>query len=290
MALANYTEIAEGRAGPHGGVYLDISHRGREYIADKLPRMYRQFIEWQMLDISRDPMEVAPTAHYSMGGIVVDPETHATDVRGLYAAGECVGGLHGANRLGGNSLGEALIAGRRAGEAAAAFALEGEAFIRSRRAIGEALDELDGLTRPGSELARPLQRTPPRPDVGAVRRRPRARPICGRPRRARRAPGGRGRRRCSAGRPKDGPTWHRHSTCARASSWRRPPCGVPIERRETRGAQIRSDFPDLDPDLQVNFYVDARLEPWAEPVDEPPPDIVDRADRSVPPSADRLLE
>ena len=88
--------------------------------------MYRQFIEWQMLDISREPMEVAPTAHYSMGGIVVDPETHATDVRGLYAAGECVGGLHGANRLGGNSLGETLIAGRRAGEAAAAFAIESE--------------------------------------------------------------------------------------------------------------------------------------------------------------------
>ena len=120
--------------------------------------MYRQFIEWQMLDISREPMEVAPTAHYTMGGIVVDPETHATDVPGLYAAGECVGGLHGANRLGGNSLGEALISGRRAGEAAAAFAREREIFMRSRQAIDEALEELDALTRPGAELARPLQR------------------------------------------------------------------------------------------------------------------------------------
>lgn len=62
--------------------------------------MYRQFIEWQMLDISREPMEVAPTAHYRVGGIVVDPETHATTgVGGLYAAGERVGGVHGANRL-----------------------------------------------------------------------------------------------------------------------------------------------------------------------------------------------
>ena len=60
VALANYTEIAEGRGGPHGGVFLDITHRDREYIVDKLPRMYRQFIEWEMLDISRDPMEVAP--------------------------------------------------------------------------------------------------------------------------------------------------------------------------------------------------------------------------------------
>src|ERR687895_467654 len=158
VALANYTEIAQGRGGPHGGLFLDVSHRGKEYINQKLPRMYRQFIEWQMLDISREPMEVAPTAHYTMGGIVVDPETHATDVRGLYAAGECVGGLHGANRLGGNSLGEALISGKRAGEAAAAFAQETELFVRSRRAIQEGLDELDALTQPGRELARPLQR------------------------------------------------------------------------------------------------------------------------------------
>src|ERR687892_532227 len=158
VALANYTEIIEGRGGPHGGVFLDVSHRGKQHITERLPRMYRQFIEWQMLDISQEPMEVAPTAHYSMGGIVVDPETHATEVRGLYAAGECVGGLHGANRLGGNSLGEALIAGRRAGEAAAAFSREGEVFKRSRTAIDEGMAELDALVRPGSELARPLQR------------------------------------------------------------------------------------------------------------------------------------
>ena len=143
VALANYTEIAEGRGGPHGGVFLDITHRGREYIVEKLPRMYRQFIEWQMLDISRDPMEVAPTAHYSMGGIVVDPETHATDVGGLYAAGECVGGLHGANRLGGNSLGEALISGRRAGEAAAGIRARG----RNRHAV--AAGDREALRRAG---------------------------------------------------------------------------------------------------------------------------------------------
>ena len=87
VALANYTEIAEGRGGPHGGVFLDITHVGKDLILTKLPRMYRQFIEYQMLDISRERMEVAPTAHYSMGGIVVDPETHATEVAGLYAAG-----------------------------------------------------------------------------------------------------------------------------------------------------------------------------------------------------------
>src|SRR5207244_8470757 len=83
VALANYTEIVEGRGGPHGGVFLDITHRSKEDIDRKLPRMYRQFMETQLLDISRQPMEVAPTAHYTMGGVVVDPETHATPVTGL---------------------------------------------------------------------------------------------------------------------------------------------------------------------------------------------------------------
>jgi succinate dehydrogenase / fumarate reductase, flavoprotein subunit len=158
VALANYTEIAEGRGGPHGGVFLDISHLPKDQILAKLPRMYRQFIEYQMLDISREPMEVAPTAHYSMGGVVVDPETHATEVVGLYAAGECAGGLHGANRLGGNSLTETVVYGRRAGEAAAAFSRSSEVFRRPRRAVDEAGQELDALIGPGAELVRVAQR------------------------------------------------------------------------------------------------------------------------------------
>lgn len=62
-----------------------------------------------MLDITREPIEIAPTAHYSMGGVWVRPEDHSTDVRGLYAIGEASSGLHGANRLGGNSLMELLV-------------------------------------------------------------------------------------------------------------------------------------------------------------------------------------
>ena len=158
VALANYTEIHEGRGGPHGGVFLDISHRTKEHILSKLPRMYRQFIEYQMLDISKEPMEVAPTAHYSMGGVVVDPETHATDVAGLFAAGECTAGLHGANRLGGNSLTETVVYGRRAGEAAAAFSQESDVSIHPRHVIAEAGDDLDALIGPGDEMARAVQR------------------------------------------------------------------------------------------------------------------------------------
>ncbi len=158
VALANYTEIKEGRGGPNGGVFLDISHIDKETILEKLPRMYRQFIEHQMLDISSSPMEVAPTAHYSMGGVVVEPEIHTTDVEGLFAAGEVTTGLHGANRLGGNSLSETMVFGRRAGEAAAKLSLDRDVQLRSRSIIEAAKSELDSFIAPGSEFARPLQR------------------------------------------------------------------------------------------------------------------------------------
>ena len=72
VAIANYTEIQERRGTPNGGVYLDISHKNKDFILEKLPKIYKQFIDNQMIDISKDPMEVAPTAHYSMGGIKVD--------------------------------------------------------------------------------------------------------------------------------------------------------------------------------------------------------------------------
>jgi succinate dehydrogenase / fumarate reductase flavoprotein subunit len=84
--------------------------------------MYEQFHALASVDITSQPMEVGPTIHYTMGGIRVEPETAATTVPGLYAAGEAAGGLHGANRLGGNSLGDILVFGRRAGDAAAEFA------------------------------------------------------------------------------------------------------------------------------------------------------------------------
>ena len=77
-----------------------------------------------MIDISKQPMEVAPTAHYSMGGISLNAEDHGTTVKGLFAAGEAAGGLHGANRLGGNSLAEILIFGKRAGLASVNYSNE----------------------------------------------------------------------------------------------------------------------------------------------------------------------
>jgi succinate dehydrogenase / fumarate reductase flavoprotein subunit len=122
VARAIYTEVREGRGTEHGGAYLDISHKPAEYVKKKLPSMYHQFRELADVDITREPMEVGPTCHYMMGGIRVDAETAAATIPGLFAAGEAAAGLHGANRLGGNSLSDLLVFGRRAGLAAAEHA------------------------------------------------------------------------------------------------------------------------------------------------------------------------
>ncbi|MGH9095071.1 MAG: fumarate reductase/succinate dehydrogenase flavoprotein subunit [Acidimicrobiales bacterium] len=123
VARAINNEIKEGRGSPHGGVFLDIcSRRSAEYIQKRLPSMYHQFKELAEVDITAEPMEVGPTCHYVMGGVEVDPDSAASRVTGLYAAGEVAGGMHGANRLGGNSLGDLLVFGKRAGEHAAEYA------------------------------------------------------------------------------------------------------------------------------------------------------------------------
>ncbi len=122
VAKAINREVKEGRGSPHGGVYLDISHRGYDYIKQKLPGMYRQLMEFADVDISKGPMEVGPTTHYTMGGVRVDGDTAMTNVPGLFAAGEVAAGMHGANRLGGNSLSDLLVFGRRAGLGAVEFA------------------------------------------------------------------------------------------------------------------------------------------------------------------------
>ena len=158
VAMANYKEIIEGRGTKNGGVLLDISHKSKEFIISKLPRMYRQFLDTLMIDISKTAMEVSPTAHYSMGGIVVKPDDHSTGVEGLFAAGEVTGGLHGANRLGGNSLAEILIFGKRAGRAAALRSLNMDVQYRSRQIIKKSHEKIDSFIKNGTNVARPLQR------------------------------------------------------------------------------------------------------------------------------------
>ncbi len=157
VAIANYTEIIEGRGTKNGGVFLDISHKSKEFIIEKIPNIYRQFLKVQMLDISKSPMEVAPTAHYSMGGLLVNPEDLSTSVLGIFAAGEVTGGLHGANRLGGNSLAEIIIFGKRAGLASVNYSRNLKQQVRSNKVINLAHDNINKFIKKGNELVRPLQ-------------------------------------------------------------------------------------------------------------------------------------
>ena len=127
VARAINTEVKAGRGSPHGGVYLDIAtRRSPEFIRRRLPSMYHQFMELAGVDITRESMEIGPTCHYIMGGVKVDADTAATDVPGLFAAGEVAGGMHGANRLGGNSLSDLVVFGRRAGMGAADYVESGQ--------------------------------------------------------------------------------------------------------------------------------------------------------------------
>ena len=243
-----YKEVQAGRGSPHGGAFLDISHRGAEYIKKKLPSMYEQFLKLADIDITKSPMEVAPTIHYVMGGVRVEAGTGATSVPGLYAAGEVAAGLHGANRLGGNSLSDLLVFGKRAGEHAAAYAkglasapraedrqAEEERSLLQRPFEGsggenpftlheelqEAMGTYAGIARTGEQLAQGLDK------ILSLQRR--------------------AEQLHASGSMLFNPGWH----ACRDVRFMLTLCEAifrsAIERKESRGAHWRLDFPDPDP-------------------------------------------
>ncbi|PJJ65658.1 L-aspartate oxidase [Compostimonas suwonensis] len=253
VALACYTEIKEGRGTPNGGVWLDVSHLPRETIMTRLPRVYQTMLELQMLDITKDPIEIAPTAHYSMGGVWVRSDDHGTDVDGLYAIGEASSGLHGANRLGGNSLIELLVFGRIVGQAAAAYSAGLDAQRRSPEAVARARAEIDALlAADGEENVRALQRAirdTMTEHAGVVRD-------------EEGLLAGLAELDAIEARMADigvHPDVAGYQDLAHAFDLRsaalaaRATLQAALERRETRGAHNRSDYPELDPALQVNL-------------------------------------
>jgi succinate dehydrogenase / fumarate reductase flavoprotein subunit len=152
VARSINSELKAGRGSPHGGVFLDIaSRRPADYILKRLPSMYHQFKELADVDITKEPMEIGPTCHYVMGGVEVDPDTAASSVPGLFAAGEVSGGMHGSNRLGGNSLSDLLVFGKRAGDGAANYV---ESLGGAKPAVSQA--DLDAAV---IEALAPLERT-----------------------------------------------------------------------------------------------------------------------------------
>jgi succinate dehydrogenase/fumarate reductase flavoprotein subunit len=141
VARSIYNEIVSGRGTKHGGVWLDVTHLPKAKILERLPTMYDQFKRIAGVDISKEKMEVAPTAHYSMGGVKVDSKCQ-TNVKGLFAIGEVAGQVHGANRLGGNSLLGTVVFGKIAGrEAATKVARE-----KKRTINGKSSSSIIGIT------------------------------------------------------------------------------------------------------------------------------------------------
>ena len=246
-------EIKEGRGSPHQGVYLDISWikqrlpHAEEHIKKKLPSMYHQFKKLADIDITKEPMEVGPTTHYAMGGIKVDADTQMSTVPGLFAAGECAAGLHGANRLGGNSLSDLLVFGKRAGDYASRFAKENGSAIIDEESIPrimnrslkpfevtegenpyqvqldlqEMMQDLVGIVRREEELLKALEKLndfKKRSDIVRVI----------------------GNREYNSG-------WHTTLDLQNLLIVSEAITKAALERKESRGAHFRDDYPDKDP-------------------------------------------
>ncbi len=280
-------EVREGRGSPHGGVFLDISWIKRrlpnaeEHIKRKLPSMYHQFMKLADIDITREPMEVGPTTHYMMGGVRVDADSQMSTVPGLFAAGECAAGLHGANRLGGNSLSDLLVFGQRAGQFAAQFAKERSAGqihgdqvdAAARRALEpferHSAQEVEGAYPVQHELQRMMQKL-----VGIVRtEREMIEALSGLGELSKRA----ARVRVEGNRAYN-PGWHTALDLWNLLTVSEAVTRSAIERRESRGAQFREDYPDKDDALgKVNIVVrkgaDGRMEVRREPLPVMPPEL-----------------
>jgi len=256
VARSINSEVKGGRGSPHGGVFLDIaSRRSPEYIRRRLPSMYHQFKELAGVDITAEPMEVAPFQHYMMGGIRVDADTTSTTVTGLFAAGEAAAGLHGANRLGGNSLSDLLVFGRRAGVAASDFAesqqgtpsvssaeidrvcdeaLEpfrrdgGESPYDIQKDLQETMQHLVGLIRTEDELVQALE------DLDKLDERAAEVSV--------------------TGTPVYNPGWNLATDLPAMLTVSRLVTRAAIERRESRGGHTREDYPKTDAELsKVNL-------------------------------------
>jgi succinate dehydrogenase / fumarate reductase, flavoprotein subunit len=250
VARSINSEIKAGRGSPHGGVFLDVSSRmPAAEIMRRLPSMHHQFKELADVDITKEPMEVGPTCHYVMGGVEVEPDTAATAVPGLFAAGEVAGGFHGSNRLGGNSLSDLVVFGRRAGLGAADYldglgerpqalvdevdAAAAEALAPLERSGGEnpyavhselqqTMNDLVGLIRRESEMTTALT------ELDKLRQR--AAEVS--------AQGGSGYN----------PGWHLSLDLRNMLLVAECVALAALERQESRGGHTRDDYPEMSPE------------------------------------------
>ncbi|HTA41639.1 MAG TPA: fumarate reductase/succinate dehydrogenase flavoprotein subunit [Bryobacteraceae bacterium] len=247
-------EVREGRGSPHGGVFLDIAWikeklpNSADHIKRKLPSMYHQFKQLADVDITQVPMEIGPTMHYVMGGVKVDGDTQMSTVPGLFAAGECAAGLHGANRLGGNSLSDLLVFGKLAGEHAAKFAKANKAGAINPQQVDEiARVSLEPFNRTGGvqpfEVQHKLQDM--MSDlVGIVRREEEMHraldEIIKLDKLAETV--------SVAGNREYNPGWHTALDLRNLLTVSEAVARCAIDRKESRGAHFRDDYPNKDPE------------------------------------------
>ena len=277
-------EIKEGRGSPHGGVYLDISWikqklpNAAEHIKRKLPSMYHQFKQLADIDITEQPMEVGPTTHYVMGGVHVDSDTQMSRVPGLFAAGECAAGINGANRLGGNSLSDLLVFGKRAGEFAAKFAKENSLGnidrLQAEQIENVAREALAPFDRSSSEspyqVQKELQDTM-QDLVGIVRNESEMREALGKIDGFKK----RAEKTTVSGNREYNPGWHTALDLKNLLTVSEAITRGALERKESRGAQFRDDYPDKDDQFaKVNTMIskaeDGSMQIRLEPLPEIP--------------------
>jgi succinate dehydrogenase flavoprotein subunit len=274
-------EIKEGRGSPHGGVFLDISWikqklpNAAEYIKRKLPSMYHQFKQLADIDITEQPMEVGPTTHYIMGGVHVDPDTQMTRLPGLFAAGECAAGINGANRLGGNSLSDLLVFGKRAGEFAAKFAKENQDGMVSNDKIDiyahEALKPFENSSGENPySVQRDLQEVMQR-NVGIVRNESEMQSALDHLKTF----WERASRVAVTGNRDFNPGWHTALDLKNLLTVSEAITRAALERKESRGAQFREDYPEKNDAFgKVNTVVskagDGSMQIRLEPLPEVP--------------------
>jgi succinate dehydrogenase / fumarate reductase flavoprotein subunit len=277
-ARAIVSEVREGRGSPHGGVFLDIAYMDSEYVKRRLPSMHHQFMELAGLDITEEPMEVGPTAHYAMGGVRVDPETQAATVPGLFAAGEAAGGMHGANRLGGNSLSDLVVFGRRAGQGAADYAKSLREKPRVNQAEAEkcAKELLEPFNRSEGEspfvIHEALQEMMEK-NAGIVRNEKDLRAavdeLAGLRKRASRVKVG--------GTRQYNPGWNEAIDLKNLLTVSELLALAALERKESRGAHTREDYPDYDEAFaKVNVVIrkrDGAVQVVQEPLPEAPDEM-----------------
>jgi succinate dehydrogenase / fumarate reductase flavoprotein subunit len=297
VARAINSEVKAGRGSPHGGVFLDVSKRlPAEVIRRKLPSMHHQFKELADVDITAEAMEVGPTCHYVMGGVEVDPDTAASVVPGLFAAGEVAGGMHGSNRLGGNSLSDLLVFGRRAGLGAAAYvdALGGTgpavADADVSAAAASALAPFEGNGGQGAEnpyaLHQELQQSM-NDLVGIIRREDEMREALDRLEKLKERAAG----VVVEGNRQFNPGWHLALDLRNMLLVSECVAKAALERQESRGGHTRDDYPEASREwrkINVVCALDGELSSAGtgavsirrQPLPEMPPELLGLFERS----------